>query len=123
MTLRAVQLVASVHEEATGPGCSVLRLAESLAEGGVNSEIEDFKNFGLNASVAAVPNGIEAQPLSVSQTSSEYCALLYLGRIHPMKGLNTLLYAFRALIGICACAISLAPQTLVSSDFDSLGKE
>lgn len=63
-------------------------------------EYEDIRAFGLKAPVAIVPNGIDLPALSdrdVTIHKKGPRRLLYLGRIHPIKGLVNLLTAWGSL--------------------------
>lgn len=60
-----------------------------------HAELEDIRAFGLTAPVAIIPNGID-----VPETPDDRAAqpagrtVLYLGRIHPKKGIDRLLLAW-----------------------------
>lgn len=56
------------------------------------SELEDIRRFGLRQPVAIIPNGIDLPP--VCDHTEKLPVLLYLGRLHPEKGLITLLEAW-----------------------------
>lgn len=59
------------------------------------SEYEDIRRMGFRQPVAIIPNGVDIPDL-VSKSESGFRTLLYLGRIHPNKGLDMLLPAWRA---------------------------
>lgn len=65
-------------------------------------EAEAIRAFGLTAPVATIPNGID-MPEATSQAPPDWLGddgrkvLLFLGRIHPKKGLSELLRAWAAL--------------------------
>jgi len=61
-----------------------------------SKELRDIRNCGLKAPVAVVPNGIDVPPRIVTTKSSPR-RLLFLGRIHPIKGIDYLLQAWRQL--------------------------
>lgn len=60
-------------------------------------EYDDIRTFGIDAPVAIIPNGVD---LVSSEAGVENCATssmraaLYLGRLHPKKGLRNLLEAW-----------------------------
>lgn len=59
------------------------------------SELEDIRAFGLKAPVAIVPNGVDlpiCPPAALAEDSAPY--VLSLGRLHPKKGLESLIAAF-----------------------------
>lgn len=60
------------------------------------AEAEDIRNMGFLQPIATIPNGIDVPDIrrQLPQTGRR---LLYLGRIHPIKGLPMLLEAWRGL--------------------------
>jgi glycosyltransferase involved in cell wall biosynthesis len=58
-------------------------------------EYEDIRAFGLKAPIAIIPNGIDV-PLAEPKRRTTHGprTLLYLGRLHPKKGLDRLLDAW-----------------------------
>lgn len=61
-------------------------------------EYDDVRAFGLTQPVAIVPNGMDLVGRSPGKAKAgERRVLLYLGRIHPKKGLTTLLDAWAKL--------------------------
>jgi len=64
-----------------------------------HSEYEDIRRLGFKQPVAIIPNGIDIPSQKVDallQTPKEYRTLLFLGRIHPKKGVDILLKAWAA---------------------------
>ena len=68
-----------------------------------SKEVEDIRSYGLKAPVALIENGIEVPRLidTASSKSAEdrHRTLLYLGRLHPKKGLDRLIAAWARLEG------------------------
>ena len=61
-------------------------------------ELQDIRAAGLRQPVIVLPNGIDVPPLDpIDQPLSERRRLLFLGRIHPIKGIEMLLQAWQAL--------------------------
>ena len=58
------------------------------------SEYHDIRSLGFRVPIAIIPNGIDLVKLPISQVS-EQKTLLFLGRIHLVKGLDILLPAWR----------------------------
>ncbi len=87
------------------------RLFWALAQGGAarsaaclhatsRQEYEDIRAFGLKAPIAIIPNGIDVPPaLPKRRPSVGPRTLLYLGRLHPKKGLDRLLDAWELIEG------------------------
>jgi glycosyltransferase involved in cell wall biosynthesis len=59
------------------------------------AEYEDIRRAGLRQPVAVIPNGIDL-PAVPPKTPGGQRTLLFLGRIHPVKGLDVLLPAWQA---------------------------
>ena len=57
-------------------------------------EYEEIRAFGLSQPVAIVPNGIDIESPAARIAPSDRRTVLSLGRIHPKKGLDTLLCAW-----------------------------
>ena len=58
------------------------------------SEYEDIRRMGFQQPVAIIPNGVDIPRLKYENTN-QMRTLLFLGRIHPVKGVDTLLEAWR----------------------------
>lgn len=73
-------------------------LAVSCFHATSQSEYEDIRRIGFHQPVAVIPNGIDIPPLRLKQNKSgdDTRTLLFLSRIHPNKGLDMLLSAWRA---------------------------
>ncbi len=59
------------------------------------SEYEDIRRLGFHQPVAIIPNGIDT-PTIVAAPEGTSRTLLFLGRLHPKKGLDILLPAWEA---------------------------
>lgn len=59
------------------------------------SEYEDIRRMGFRQPVAIIPNGID-MPEPTPKQDSTLRTLLFLGRVHPKKGLDMLLPAWKA---------------------------
>ncbi|MCX5720878.1 MAG: glycosyltransferase [Nitrospirae bacterium] len=59
------------------------------------SEYEDIRRVGFTQPVCMIPNGIDV-PMLEGMPSGGRRRLLFLGRIHPVKGVDILLRAWRA---------------------------
>jgi glycosyltransferase involved in cell wall biosynthesis len=62
------------------------------------SEFEDIRRAGFRQPVCIIPNGIDVHAVREKSLGSRR-KLLYLGRIHPIKGIDFLLQAWRTLEG------------------------
>jgi glycosyltransferase involved in cell wall biosynthesis len=58
------------------------------------SEYEDIHRMGFRQPVCVIPNGIDIPPAKQAALAEER-TLLYLGRMHPIKGLDILLRAWQ----------------------------
>jgi glycosyltransferase involved in cell wall biosynthesis len=61
------------------------------------SEYVDIRNKGLTAPVLILPNGIDIPTLEQRPTDNGLRKLLFLGRIHPKKGIDLLLRSWKML--------------------------
>jgi glycosyltransferase involved in cell wall biosynthesis len=59
-----------------------------------DAEYEEIRALGFTSPVAIIPNGIDVPDSAVQQPASRSKTLLFLGRIHPTKGIDTLLRAW-----------------------------
>lgn len=59
------------------------------------SEFEDIRRLGFRQPVCILPNGIDVPPLEETPKGGRR-QLLFLGRIHPKKGIDVLLRAWQA---------------------------
>lgn len=60
-------------------------------------EFEDIRSFGFKQPVSIIHNGIHIPKISKKQATFPVRTLLFLGRIHPIKGLELLLQAWKIL--------------------------
>ncbi|MGC9966113.1 MAG: glycosyltransferase [Syntrophobacteraceae bacterium] len=58
-------------------------------------EYLDIRGLGFSQPVAVIPNGVEVPRNYCRAENSERRTLLYLGRLHEEKGVDTLLYAWK----------------------------
>lgn len=58
------------------------------------SEYKDIRKLGLKQPVCIIPNGIDVPELRIKRSKFNHKTILYLGRIHPKKGLINLLQAW-----------------------------
>lgn len=61
------------------------------------SEYESIREFGLKNPVAIIPNGINIPPNTIFNRKHERKVLLFIGRIHPKKGIKELLLGLKIL--------------------------
>lgn len=61
-----------------------------------DQEYQEIRAFGIRAPVAVIPNGIDVEQLPKLPQPGEIRTVLSLGRIHPKKGLESLLRAWKA---------------------------
>ena len=59
------------------------------------SEYEDIRRLGFAQPIAILPNGIDVPP-PISRRKAAQRTLLFLGRLHPVKGIDLLLRAWAA---------------------------
>lgn len=60
-------------------------------------EYLEIRRFGLKQPVVVLPNGVDFPECSGEKSSSGPCKLLFLGRLHPVKGIEYLLEAWQKL--------------------------
>jgi poly(glycerol-phosphate) alpha-glucosyltransferase len=94
------RLIAALYEAQNLRGANCVH---ALCE----AELVAVRSYGLRGPVAVIPNGVELpseqfleeRPRWFSQIPKDACVLLFLGRIHPKKGLANLLAAFSKIPG------------------------
>lgn len=95
-------------------------------------EYNDFRAYGLTQPIAVIPNGVDLPELSESSDGSRGAraddqssgskTLLFLGRIHPKKGLPNLIRGFKKVIDSRRSTLD-APWQLVIAGWDQGGHE
>ena len=68
------------------------------------AEAESFREYGLKNPICVLPNGATLRHDIVRKQPSQGLSLLYLGRIHPSKGLRSLIEAWSAVRNDAATA-------------------
>lgn len=58
------------------------------------AELESVSALGLDLPVQCIPNGITIEPMPSREKRSPFRTALFLGRLHPVKGLDILLSAW-----------------------------
>ena len=58
------------------------------------AEYEDIRRMGFRQPVAVIPNAVDVPPLS-DRSTRDFRTLLYVGRLHPEKGVDMLLRAWK----------------------------
>ncbi len=66
----------------------------SMFHATAESEYEDIRRLGYRQPVAVIPNGIDIPEAKVAEKESDKRLLLFLGRIHKVKGVPNLLRAW-----------------------------
>jgi glycosyltransferase involved in cell wall biosynthesis len=61
------------------------------------SECRDIRRLGFRQPVAIIPNGVDVPPCTLKQ-SRNVRTVLFLGRLHPIKGIDVLLQAWAAVM-------------------------
>lgn len=75
-----------------GPALRAAQVLHATSE----SELGDIRGAGFRQPVAVIPNGVDVPPPRFPGQRDGPRVLLYLGRIHPIKGLDSLLRAWQA---------------------------
>lgn len=55
------------------------------------SELKSIRQFGLKNDIAIIPNGVDLRTQFISNKKNKIKTLLYLGRVHPKKGIKELI--------------------------------
>lgn len=63
-----------------------------------DTEYEDIRRLGFKQPVTVIPNGVDVPPPSHTE-AADARTLLFLGRIHPTKGVDILLHAWSEVMG------------------------
>lgn len=75
--------------------CNALKKADMFIAT-CHKEYEDIRNFGLKQPVAVIPNGLDLPKLNNIEKKK---TVLFLGRIHKVKGIDLLIDAWRNISG------------------------
>lgn len=92
------RVAAALYEDRHLQGASCLHALNSF-------EAQDFRKYGLQNPICIIPNGVTVPPprtnrtpLAISEHAIERSrVLLYMGRLHPKKGLSELVHAWYSL--------------------------
>lgn len=57
-------------------------------------ELADIRRLGFVQPIAVLPNGIDLPTLPAQETRDEFRRILYLGRLHPIKNVDSLIRAW-----------------------------
>jgi len=57
-------------------------------------EYEDIRRLGFCQPVAVIPNGVDIPAMPLKKDQEQFLTLLFLGRLHPKKGVDILLSAW-----------------------------
>ena len=63
------------------------------------AELKDIRSLGFTNPVAVIPNGIDIPTVNPAQRTTDTRTLVFLSRLHPVKGLENLLQAWGKLEG------------------------
>jgi len=76
--------------------------AAACLQANTEKEAADFRTYGLKNPICVIPNGVElknAETLKTEKVKGERKILLFLGRVHPKKGLVNALRAWKEAAG------------------------
>lgn len=60
-----------------------------------DAEGNEIRRLGFRQPIAVIPNGVDLPPVPNPRPENDYRTLLFLGRIHPKKGIDILIDAWR----------------------------
>ena len=69
-------------------------ISASCLHAAAEPEYEDLRRLGFRQPVAVIPNGVDLPPLRATDAAAGR-TLLFLGRLHPKKGVDALIDAWR----------------------------
>ena len=108
---------------------NMLRGAACL-QANTEKELQDFRNYGLKNPIAIIPNGIDLPEEEGEKSKSENLksksgckTLLFLGRIHPKKGLVNALRAFAKALDSRPSTFGSASWQFIIAGWDQGGHE
>ncbi len=62
---------------------------------GSESEADAVRSYGLNQPTPIIPNGVNMRSFRVAKPDGQQRTMLYLGRLHPKKGIENLIRAWQ----------------------------
>src|SRR5438309_1037751 len=110
--MKLVVTIAALHSSLGGPARTVPALCQAIAAAGTEVELitisegdasgpeaQDCRRGGLSQPIAVVPNGIDVPPSAsrAARLNGRVRTVLFLSRLHPIKGLRDLVEAWARL--------------------------
>lgn len=101
---------------------SMLRNASCIQASTLN-ELKNIRAFGLHNPVAIIPNGIELPALAETREKPAGPIMLFLGRIHPKKGIDNAIRAWRERLNVQPSSQRGGAWKLIVAGWDQGGHE